>query len=483
MEASGSFQQVAGVNPFSGNQYDPTPSSSENFLGDKGLVLGHQYDRPHLSIPADTPQLQTSSTPRWNVPAYNGAGDTTPPMMPMQAWQGAAPPDMVPLEQPVGKSLAGNEFDIRQGLPQDSTQYRQFSPQQMPMFTMQNVMGYAQNFYPVGMIIEPMMQAPIDFMHDGRRRERRGKSDVPSEHASLALQNLRSHGERAVSGDELLENGLEFAQDSAGSKRLQHVVASGPADWNVQLAQVLQMDVLRLTLHPHGCRVVQKLLEELPTAAQVVFCSGLRGHVVQCVESQHGNHVIQKVVERLPPQSAQFVLDEVCSSIEMLCPHVFGCRVVQRILEHSIAQQTDTILEHILEQLFTLCREQYGNYVVQHVLEHGRDKDKTRVVALIQEHASDLACHKYGSNVVEKALLLANATERRQVAASLFGSPIDPQRLEHLVQDRFANYVIQRVLEVADPALRSEMSRLLDGVRDWQQSSKNIWPKGKLRSA
>merc|ERR1712146_355533 len=100
---------------------------------------------------------------------------------------------------------------------------------------------------------------------------------------------------------------------------------------------------------------------------------------------------------------------------------------------------TDAILEHILEQLFTLCREQYGNYVVQHVLEHGRDKDKKRVVALVQQHATDLACHKYGSNVVEKALLLADATERRQIAESLFGSPIDSQRLEHLVLDRFAN--------------------------------------------
>jgi len=216
--------------------------------------------------------------------------------------------------------------------------------------------------------------------------------------------------------------------------------------------------VLRLSLHPHGCRVVQKVLEEVPTEAEAAFCAGLRGRVMQCIESQHGNHVIQKVIERLPVDQCQFVLDEVLASLDDLCPHQFGCRVVQRMLEHCPPAQAAPVLDHVMRHLFSLCKEQYGNYVVQHVVEHGRAEDKQKVLALVNSRPTDLACHKYGANVVERCLLLADQTEREQLIRCLVGTE---KKLQMLVNDRFANYVLQRVLDVAAAPQRRQVYQML----------------------
>jgi len=137
--------------------------------------------------------------------------------------------------------------------------------------------------------------------------------------------------------------------------------------------------------------------------------------------------------------------------------HNFGCRIVQRILEHCSEAQKQAVLDHILRNLVSLCREQYGNYVVQHVLEHGRQEDRSKIVNLITREPLRTTCHKYGSNVVEKALLIGTLQERAAIIKAIVqtGGIID------VLHDRFANYVLQRILDVAPPAELQMVTNIL----------------------
>jgi hypothetical protein len=57
--------------------------------------------------------------------------------------------------------------------------------------------------------------------------------------------------------------------------------------------------VLNLSLHPCGCRVVQRALEKLPQELRPRIAQELEGHVMKCVQDQHGNHVVQKCIEQV----------------------------------------------------------------------------------------------------------------------------------------------------------------------------------------
>lgn len=72
-------------------------------------------------------------------------------------------------------------------------------------------------------------------------------------------------------------------------------------------------------------------------------------------------------------------------------------------------------------------------------------------------HFVTLAMHKYSSNVVEKCALWAGA-ERRLILDELFFSPSLPA----LLQDSYANYVVQTALQSAHPR---ERRRLVMQVR------------------
>jgi hypothetical protein len=63
------------------------------------------------------------------------------------------------------------------------------------------------------------------------------------------------------------------------------------------MAAVLRDQVLNMSLHPYGCRVVQAALQGLPGEHKVALARELEGHIMKVLESQHGNHVVQRIVE------------------------------------------------------------------------------------------------------------------------------------------------------------------------------------------
>jgi pumilio RNA-binding family len=136
--------------------------------------------------------------------------------------------------------------------------------------------------------------------------------------------------------------------------------------------------------------------------------------------------------------------------------HCYGCRVVQRVLEHGSQSQTEPLLDKLHHRVETLVKDTYGNYVVQHILEHGREKDKQNIMSLILKNPFDLACGQYSSNVVEKSLVVLSKDEKAKIIKAFLGEPDDPQRLSKMVNHRFANYVVQRLLDSADQPERQE---------------------------
>ena len=200
--------------------------------------------------------------------------------------------------------------------------------------------------------------------------------------------------------------------------------------------------------------------------------------VPRCVHDQNGNHVIQKCIEVVcrvakdaPTDVAdylnsriQFVIQSFQGRVRELSMHPYGCRVVQRILEHCSNAQKGELLEELRLCCIELVQDQYGNYVIQHVMQHGWEADRAILVTEVQEHLLDFSQHKFASNVVEKCLQFASKKDRDEMIWTIINvtfdlnSPVDAKTghcvLESMVRDPYANYVVQKVIDVSDERQR-----------------------------
>ncbi|XP_045700340.1 pumilio homolog 2 isoform X6 [Phyllostomus hastatus] len=263
--------------------------------------------------------------------------------------------------------------------------------------------------------------------------------------------------ERQMVFNEILQAAYQLMTDVFGNYVIQKFFEFGSLDQKLALATRIRGHVLPLALQMYGCRVIQKALESISSDQQVIseMVKELDGHVLKCVKDQNGNHVVQKCIECVQPQSLQFIIDAFKGQVFVLSTHPYGCRVIQRILEHCTAEQTLPVLEELHQHTEQLVQDQYGNYVIQHVLEHGRPEDKSKIVSEIRGKVLALSQHKFASNVVEKCVTHASRAERALLIDEVCCQNDGPHSaLYTMMKDQYANYVIQKMIDMAEPAQR-----------------------------
>ncbi|CAG5036365.1 unnamed protein product [Parnassius apollo] len=258
--------------------------------------------------------------------------------------------------------------------------------------------------------------------------------------------------EKQMVFNEIIGAAYNLMTDVFGNYVIQKFFEFGTAEQKTTLAQKVRGHVLALALQMYGCRVIQKALESIPAEQQQEVVRELDGHVLKCVKDQNGNHVVQKCIECVEPGALQFIINAFAGQVYALSTHPYGCRVIQRILEHCTPDQTAPVLAELHAHTDQLIQDQYGNYVVQHVLEHGAAEDRARLVAAVRGKVLQLSQHKFASNVVEKCVTHATRNERALLIDELCG--FNDNALHVMMKDQYANYVVQKMIDVAEPTQR-----------------------------
>lgn len=186
--------------------------------------------------------------------------------------------------------------------------------------------------------------------------------------------------------------------------------------------QLLESQVLPLSMDPEGCRLVQAALQSGGREVQKGIAAELKGHVCEMVGSPHGNHVLQRLVELMPPSAVSFVLDELVArwSPDYVAKHKFGCRVLERIIEHfplesGVGAALDSFLERFLEAAGAHMFHAMATFILQHLLEYGLEKHKRAIVAALRADLERAAMDSHASGVLDKALSLRPTAEQREL--------------------------------------------------------------------
>ncbi|RCN32789.1 hypothetical protein ANCCAN_21390 [Ancylostoma caninum] len=285
------------------------------------------------------------------------------------------------------------------------------------------------------------------------------------QHGSRFIQQKlerASAKEKQLLFEEVLANAHALMVDVFGNYVVQKFFEFGTPEQKVALGRALKGDVMNLALQMYGCRVIQKALESIDESIQLEILRELESQVLKCVKDQNGNHVVQKVIEKVKPERLQFIIDTFMKNgpdtIMQLSMHPYGCRVIQRVLEHCTEEQKRPVLEALHANVRSLVLDQYGNYVIQHVIEHGSEQDRDRIVQEIAGNVLRYAQHKFASNVIEKCLICAGPQHKTLLINEVCGDPDDPSPpILLMMKDQFANYVVQKMLDTADPVYRKKM--------------------------
>ncbi|TMW59017.1 hypothetical protein Poli38472_007162 [Pythium oligandrum] len=261
---------------------------------------------------------------------------------------------------------------------------------------------------------------------------------------------------------ESVEHLAEMMVDPFGNYLFQKLLERAKPLQRLEIIRRVSGNLVAAALNLHGTRSVQKVVEVCATSAEVVeldsdgnelrrvnlpdlIVEALKDDAVRLCIDSNGNHVIQRALQFMKPEYNQFVFDAVCKECTTVGTHRHGCCVLQRCLDAANDTQKREVITQVEKQAMKLMQDPYGNYVVQYVLDSCTAEEAYGVIVKPLGNVFELSIQKFSSNVIEKCLEKAPPVVLTQYIDEITTCP----KMQKMLQDQFANYVVQRALCVA----------------------------------
>lgn len=249
---------------------------------------------------------------------------------------------------------------------------------------------------------------------------------------------------------EIVDNMVNLMTDPFGNYLCQKLLEFCTNEQRLHIIQKVAPYLVEISKNMHGTRAVQKMVDHLSSPDQVLCLkNALSQSVVTLIQDLNGNHVIQRCLNRFSPDDKQFIYDAVTTGTNCVAvaTHRHGCCVLQRCIDFASPQQKFQLIQEISNHALALVQDPFGNYVVQYVLDLHISEVVPGLCVQLVGSVVQLSSQKFSSNVIEKILLVA-PPEMKQVMVQEI---VETDQLVHLLQDPYANYVIQTALQVAEP--------------------------------
>ncbi|KAL2928868.1 Pumilio-like protein 5 [Bienertia sinuspersici] len=202
---------------------------------------------------------------------------------------------------------------------------------------------------------------------------------------------------------------MRCVRDQNGNHVIQKCIECVPSERIGFIISAFRGQVASLSMHPYGCRVIQRVLEHCTDELQSQFIvDEILESVCTLAQDQYGNYVTQHVLERGKPQERSQIIKNLCGQVIHMSQHKFASNVIEKCLEYGDPASRELLISEVVGQnegndnLLVMMKDQYANYVVQKILEKCTDNQRDLLLGRIRVHLNALKKYTYGKHIVAR---------------------------------------------------------------------------------
>ncbi|KAK4743094.1 hypothetical protein SAY87_001095 [Trapa incisa] len=213
---------------------------------------------------------------------------------------------------------------------------------------------------------------------------------------------------------------MRCVRDQNGNHVIQKCIECVPEDAIHFIVSVFYDQVVTLSTHPYGCRVIQRILEHCHNPrTQQIMMDEIMQSVCMLAQDQYGNYVVQHVLEHGKPHERSAIIETLTGRIVHMSQQKFASNVIEKCLAFGTPTERHIMVNEMLgssdenDPLQVMMKDQFANYVVQKVLETCDDHQLEVILNRIKIHLTTLKRYTYGKHIVARVEKLVIAGERR----------------------------------------------------------------------
>jgi len=185
-----------------------------------------------------------------------------------------------------------------------------------------------------------------------------------------------------------------------------------PFEWAEFIGKAIEEDLVGLSGHVNGCRVVQAFIQKFGDALDVMKLFTKKQDHIKLAMAKHGNYVIQCIIKRgewyseleqIKKFRNRFINDVFTERrIEALSVEKAGSHVIESCIRVGSRKQLNQMINAMKRNKASLLKmlfwDQFGNYVIGTLLEKCSRDQQEALVHVIHHHVADLTGNTMYSN-------------------------------------------------------------------------------------
>ncbi|KTW28107.1 hypothetical protein T552_01968 [Pneumocystis carinii B80] len=289
----------------------------------------------------------------------------------------------------------------------------------------------------------PILPSAVSSLHSSNIYGRYGIMNVPSSYQSTSYDSYPLYSVNDQSSTETSQTSFTYINN-----RGTHHKKNANSDGNRFTGAALEAfvgEIYSLCKDQHGCRYLQKKLEERdPRRTSMIFMETYP-HAVELMTDPFGNYLCQKLLEHCNDEERTTIVRSVASDLIPISLNMHGTRAVQKMIEYlSTPEQIQIIINALNSNVVTLIKDLNGNHVIQKCLNKLSTNDIQFIFDAICSNCVEVATHRHGCCVLQRCIDHASDSQKIQIAKEIMNHAFN------LVQDPFGNYVVQYILDLGD---------------------------------
>jgi hypothetical protein len=222
---------------------------------------------------------------------------------------------------------------------------------------------------------------------------------------------------------------------------------------SIKLEQIVGQ-IYTLCKDQHGCRFLQRKLDERNDQTVQIIFEDVKTHMVELMVDPFGNYLCQKLFESCSDDQRTVLVKNAMPAMTKIALNQHGTRALQKMIEFvSRPEQTALIIEALRDDVVVLIQDLNGNHVIQKCLNHLSSTDARFIFEAVGNNCVAVGTHRHGCCVLQRCIDHADGLQKGEMVNHVI------KNADQLVKDPFGNYVVQYILDLAEPSFTEPLSR------------------------
>jgi hypothetical protein len=249
-----------------------------------------------------------------------------------------------------------------------------------------------------------------------------------------------------------------FDSPRANPQQRRQAAEEAQAKFNSIKVEQLTGEIYTLCKDQHGCRFLQRKLEERNEQTVQAIFEEVRTHMIDLMIDPFGNYLCQKLLESANDDQRTELIKNAMPQMTKIALNQHGTRALQKMIEFiSTPEQTALIIEALRNDVVLLIQDLNGNHVIQKCLNHLSSKDAIFIFDAVGANCITVGTHRHGCCVLQRCIDHADGLQKGEMVDHVIRNAYS------LVQDPFGNYVVQYILDLSEPCFTEPLCRAFYG--------------------